>query len=144
MAPPSPEGELLDETDDGEPPSDEVRPKRRLLPVIVLIAAIVVGAPFLDGVGDRRDVVIRLDEPSQVTAIAVVLRDGQTALWGTERRFVAGSAPTQVSRTLPLPTGRYELEVSLVEAGQARTIKRHFDVADDASEVVIPIHAARP
>ena len=112
--------------------------------MIVLLGALVVGAPLLDGVGDRRQVVIRLDAPERVTELSLVLRDGGTALWGTERHFEVGDAPAQVTRTLPLPMGRYELVVNLVEAGRPRTIKRHFDVVDDTNEVVIPIGSAGP
>ena len=91
MAPPSPdpEPEVVDE----EPPPDAVQPRRRLLPLIVLLGALVVGAPLLDGVGDRRQVVIRLDAPERVTELSLVLRDGGTALWGTERHFEVGDAP---------------------------------------------------
>lgn len=147
MAPPTPDDDELRDDDVGEdaPADDPAKPtRRRLVPMLVLIGGVIAAAPLLDGVGDRREVVIRLDEPSRVTEIAVLLRDGDTALWGTERRFDAGSAPARLSRTLPLPVGRYDLRVSLVESGQPRTIERHFDVVDDTSEVVIPIRPSAP
>ena len=142
MAPPSPEPDASDAVED--PPCAGARPRRRLLPLLLLIGALIVGAPLLESMGDQRDVVIRIDQPAQVTAISVVLRDGDTALWGTERHFEAGAAPTAFQRTLPLPAGRYELSVDLVAGGRDRTIERHLDVPDDASAVVVPIVAPSP
>jgi len=118
-------------------PSRDTR--RRLLPLILLLGAVLASGPLLSGARDRRELIVRFDQPDEVTAVSLVLRDGEDALWGTERSFPLGSAPPHLRRTLPLPAGRYELIVQLTAQGRPRRIERHFDVADDASEVIVPL-----
>lgn len=133
------DGALPPSNDDDASGDTERSTRRRILPVILLVGAVVAGAPMLEGVGDRRELVVRLDEPADLTGISLILRDGDEALWGTERQFAAGSAPPKLTRTLPLPAGRYLLVVRLDHGSQSRTLERHFEVLEDASQVIVPI-----
>jgi hypothetical protein len=144
MAPPSTESSQTtlppDGADDGEERSPlGIRKRSRWLPLVVAFGALLAGAPLAEEVSDRREVVIRLEEPAPVTALSVTLLSGSDVIWGTERRFAPGQAPDEVTRSLPLSAGRYRVLLELDDGGEPKRLERLVNVEDDVTRVVIPV-----
>lgn len=143
-ADPSFDDALLDDEEQDAEGADDAplarrQPRRRWLAMLVAVGALIAGSPLLEELTDQRDVIIRLDEPQRVTSIAVNLRAGDEVLWGTERHFASGKAPQQLTRSLPLSPGRYQVSLDVTVDGRSRHLERELQVAEDATQIIIPV-----
>ena len=109
-------------------------PRKRLLGLLLIVGAVAAAAPLLGTMASERTITVRLPD---VTAAGGAGRV-QLQLFDTDGDVVwsyDGAARPQVSRTLQLQDGRYEL-IARLGSG---TVSRHIDVVEGATTIVIPL-----
>lgn len=132
----------------GAPPEGEGEPAplppppryRRFAPLILIAGAIGAGIALLPHLPRERKVELRLEDTAAIVEVDLSVSrssDGEQ-VHGGAWHFAPGSAPASIRTSMSLPSGRYEVDVTVDRPPDRRTIHRVISL-DDGDEITIPV-----